>query len=412
MRLLRPTDFRFFHGLLRRGARGDSWLLSIALLVGVVSIAGAQPVTNWSRTSNLRGELHFVNGTRQGLELSTPCALSLPGRELTVLAKPEDFTASASSICGPKWGASADDVYAYINQPWQRRGLCHLDLSTGAVQLLIPSGKWKHPGAAGGIYYSTLPDGTEKAHEAPGVAYGAWMYAFARRTQTLYAVIDYNVALGVPGWNLDPDSLDLPVWVEARVREKLSLDSLSGTFALWSDLMTIDSTKQVTFLRELKQDARGLAVSPDEDYVARTGDDGTHIYDLSTGEFLVLPDPKGVNIMSPVFSPNGRTLAALGRRSDPERGGITGVYLMKVPEFAEFVRLREIPDGTPLDICWSPDGVWIMVQVEAPRRRGHWGDLVAIEVATNIRVDIDRPYKVNGKPDPRYYPDGGIDWIE
>ena len=89
-----------------------------------------------------------------------------------------------------------------------------------------------------------------------------------------------------------------------------------------------------------------------------------------------------------------------------------GIYICEAPGFAEFELLCEIRGQRPFDLCWSPDGNWILLHVAKREEIGPMR-LVALEVSTCTLVDIPMPFLVDGERDPRYYVNpGGIDWTK
>jgi len=401
--VLAETGCRAMRNLVRSGG-----IVLVTVFVGclviVVHLYGFELKNGagYLETNPLDGDILFVSSTVKGLEKPRLCILHLPGREVEVVTNGPG-TVPFHAGPGPVWGVSADIVYFSGERRTQFQGLCRLDRTTGTVTRVLPDGIWRHPGAGHELVFVRDSGGVLVGHKAPGVRITAFEFCFGKASKTLYVVLGYEIDRGLPDWSVDPDSLGLPAWAEGRVRVMLEEGN-----SKWIDLVAVDSLGNVTVVREQEFGLYTiLSVSHDERFLGYSDGEDVHIYDRDRKEILVPARGGGARLRSASFSPDGRLLAAVGWE---DKSG--GIYICEAPGFVEFELLCEMRSQRPFDLCWSPDGDWILVHVA---KRGEIGPmrLVALEVSTCTLVDIPMPFLVDGERDPQYYVNpGGIDWTD
>lgn len=334
-----------------------------------------------------RGKILFVSPEETGIQ-GTLWTLGLPSRVLTKIPLPDSVHPTVLDS-GPVGGHDSNVYISFIGEAAQ--GLYEFDLESKMARLLLEEGSRSHPGESDrGV---SVPDesGLLIIYEPPSVTFFVSSFDFAPVISQLCILMHFEINHGPPDWRVDPDSLDLPEWADELVRARLAQDVRK-----WDDLIVLDSSRELSWVREMEEETfLILTTNSDGTYLAWTNTHGVEVFDVERQEILrpAVPESTLVNLCS--FSPDGRTLAALGC----DRRG-PGIYFSHAPSFAEFELVYRISHGIPRGICWSPDGDWILLHVVKGHLAFKAQDLVALELASGEEVDILRPYLHNSQPAP------------
>ena len=122
----------------------------------------------------------------------------------------------------------------------------------------------------------------------------------------------------------------------------------------------------------------GHVVAPVTSYDTETDESETRLWLLSTEGDVQRPLTKaGASAGSPVFSPDGNTLAFTARRDDDEAGQI---YLLPMDGPGEATRLSEVPTGASA-LKWVGEHIYFISRV--------WPDKDWEEMAEQIKADRD-----------------------
>ncbi|HUU46946.1 MAG TPA: hypothetical protein VM118_14555 [Acidobacteriota bacterium] len=356
-----------------------------------------------------RGEIIF---TTNMLEVpgrpSVTCIMHLPSRELTTLTyPPPQFV---STVVPAIWGADRHTIYCTIHG--DSAGLWRVNRRDSSVTRLLPH---RHrPPSTGDRYEDNLvivnESGTTCIYEKPHITISDSEVALGRKTGKLYTFRDFYIDQGPRGWSIDLDTMDLPQWVKDIVSPELNRQQASCMVLMESDSL---GGAPIVLWKHRYTVCWGFAVSPDENQFAYTGPDEVRVWDRGRDTTLIPARPKGYHRSRyPAFSPDGRSLAFIAARNFV--WGPAAVAVNAAPNYDSAVHLFTFEPGVvPQRVCWSPDGEWLLVQIwDRRQHRLHIGDVIAIEVATGERVEVARPFLVDGQPDSRFYVGDGIDWIE
>jgi RNA polymerase sigma factor (sigma-70 family) len=114
----------------------------------------------------------------------------------------------------------------------------------------------------------------------------------------------------------------------------------------------------------------GVVVSPDSKTLLTTSEYGVRAWSMTTGKLLYrIADDFDFH---PVFSPNGKSLAMIGKGTIYLRDAATGRKLQRMPETGEFPK-------RPALLAFSADGRQLAVAL-------HEGDILILDAATGKRV--------------------------
>jgi hypothetical protein len=282
-------------------------------------------------------------------------------------------------------------------------GVFELTVDGCVVRRLLTNGVWE---------YSPAPDKALDSLEARGVivrrsnrvlAVDVSQISRGASSGTCYVLAAFSADSTISPNEILGDSNPMPEWIRSRAVEQLH----RGVHT-WTDLMAVLAPDSVRVLSEFAGNSLGrLSVNREERFYAMLDvvDRGVKIYDSRTGATLSPSVPSGSDIGFAAFSPDGMTLAAVGR--DHEH---SAVYVCPAPNFEQFRVLYLTPGMHPIDLAWSPDGEWILLHRLKQSTVRDWHELAAMEVTTGQIVDIPHHYFLNGLPTDEVYIGGGTDW--
>jgi WD40 repeat protein len=144
-----------------------------------------------------------------------------------------------------------------------------------------------------------------------------------------------------------------------------------------------DMTQIASLVDDSEASIGALAISPDGQYVAVSGDDGeapetwlVTVFDASSGELLYRTEAFDAPVVALAFSPDNRRLA-LGLR-DPDTEGNEAVIEWDVAENEEIRRYQGVYHSA-LSLAYSPDGAWLAVGEV-------YGTVAIFDMATGERI--------------------------
>jgi len=388
---------------MRRDGLGRSlwiWLwLSLGLLISCEQ-SGQDAELPRPDKSLIPGRIAFV-GTEVGSGFSALCVLDLSSGTVTPYRNKEHIYPSSQTT--PRWDIQGRRIC--FEALVTRAGLFEFDTQDGNLRIVLPQGEILHGGISNRlIYYEDSSDGMLIGVSPPGVNVSVDEFDYGNRTGSLYVLLNYEIQPGTPEWQFSVDSIDVPNWMKSRVGAMSS-----EGHKRWTDLIKVLSTDSVVVLRSQEWPFQwGLAVSPDERYVAFVQSPDyvsaheLHLWDLTNDELLFPKLPAQFRPGDIEFAPDGSTLAVEG-----SMGGDPGaIHLIGVPEYASAEAIESTRRKGIFQFCWSPRGDWLMLEVGV---RGAC-DLVAIETRSGRQVEIEQPFLVNESKGTRYYVSDGLDW--
>lgn len=405
-------DFQFKSDM-RQTPKGQRVVVRIAiaavaliLMSDRASTGIEDPLRSHWKSEN-RGKIIFETSGIPGNWHLAFCVLNLPGKSIENLSARTRVNATGLGV-RPVWGKSDKVAFVFAdNELSGGRAIYELDLARGIRKTRLLLEEWVHPGTlkfSRGqlVFIRDTTNGLLVGHHPPSVYPSVVVFDYGEKSNSLYVLLSFRIKRGPPNWRIDADSLNLPSWVDSRIREKIDEGD-----EYWMDLVAIDSSGNVTFIREQKRTSQfSFSVSPDERFIAHTDRKRVHVYDRDQNEILVLEKPIDFDLKGVSFSPDGTRLAVSGLGKDG-----AGIFLCNVPGFATLEPLTKIYQYKPFDLCWSPDGKWIMLHVASPDH-GLPNDLIVIEVASGGTVEIIHPYYHNGETDSTYIVHSAIDWTD
>lgn len=218
---------------------------------------------------------------------------------------------------------------------------------------------------------------------APSVQGAIFYLAYASKQRAVYSIVtSWHRFKNAPTTALlDPTSrVD-----SAAIVERVTLR-----------LIRVDSIGHIKASRELKPVVYiGIDVSPDGRWCAlpepldpNSENIDFTLLDLLT-DSIVSPDLGAeYNLSCPVFSSDGRFLAAIGRSRLNSR---QGVFISKTPTFDKFELLHEYSEGDVGALTWSPDSEYLMIGVTSSLTANIFQGLEAIHVPTRTRRQVPVP---------------------
>ncbi|MBI5868178.1 MAG: PD40 domain-containing protein [candidate division Zixibacteria bacterium] len=337
--------------------------------------------------------------------------------------------AGAESAIRKRWASGAHGRIAFISGIYlgrQERALCVMDVSTGEVSTVLSgdsvrtdvmtSPQWSRDHRM--IVFSTVSNGVYQYDIQSGVA--------------------KRVSFGDPGQQVLFDSgeatrtrkvgnrLSDSVPVARHSIESIALGKATGRlYTVW-----LTGQEGLGHLTATVRDSVGsestvvgfdggifcgFAVSPDEKRVVFSTEGQFRLWDIARSTWLMPNRPADYhNLFGPSFSPDGQSLAVVGRGGTSPSTAVSGILISHAPGFSEWQELRRLsPNYFPFSLCWSPDGKWLLVTVQ---RRGGGAltisDLLVVDAKTGMSFELDKVFLRGGHPVSGIYVDGGMDWTE
>jgi hypothetical protein len=242
--------------------------------------------------------------------------------------------------------------------------------------------------------------GMKVFYALPIVTIADYSLTFGPRSNDLYTLRWYNLDLGPPGYDIDPDTLGLDDWCTRRLedairgyhdQERAGRDKLIRDTS-WYEIIRWDASGHPKWIHPLALAGLGLiSVSSDERHIAYTDDKRIWVYDLDSESIIPIAAPPLSSLSSPSYSPDGHYLALVERDS-------LGDDTIRLLDAQSLVPIRELRlrRGTAVwGILWLPDSEWVLAHVRLPGDGLVPRDVVAIEVSTGGIVPVRRPYSAS-----------------
>ncbi len=194
----------------------------------------------------------------------------------------------------------------------------------------------------------------------------------------------------------------------------------------WLAVVDADGSNRHQLLDITKMNIRGFCISPDGETlllayqelfeVIRDGE--THLepqvmptilaIDIESGKVTPLTNFTDIEANSPVFSPNGKQIAFMGRTDDPETH--FDLYVMKA-DGTDVRRMTHHHGVLPYlesGLQWSPDNRKVLYSlVTSFNDSTGYSDLLVMDITTGEEVNLTNTDNIS-ENDPRWSPDGKL----
>lgn len=404
------------------------WRMALQLLVILLSggfsdcEAGDRRnvISRWD--SKDRGRIVFISGISLGLPHYTVGVMELSSRNVTLLHPPSGN--KWRQYLAPKWAPDGTHIYVGVSGP--EEGIWTYSLQRGELRRLISWGSNSSRGEPDGLM-PVIMNGTRYWYDRPFVSYDDIEMDVDPLSQAITVARFYAFFNGPPGYHIELDTLNEPVWVKARFNSHDIETDSAGEFM---DIIRFDSIGNVDRLREHSWSrTHGMSLSHSGGQTALTsrsrfklskvGNETSMVHtpakvivtSLSSDSSISprFPEPY-IESIYPAFSPDGKYLAFIATENLVH--GSTAVVVNPSNDFNSNAYVFKLDGWLPRRICWSPDGEWLLVAARPVRVSLEVYDLLAIEVSSGEFFEIPRPYLVNGESYPEIHVEEGIDWTE